>query len=126
LPTQFTIFGENAVSDHIWVQGFPAAVTVCDVDGVILEMNDQAALAFARSGGLALIGSNALDCHPEPARSKLRRLLDTQQTNVYTVEKKGQRQLIFQAPWYRGGEFGGFVELALELPDELPHFVRDA
>ncbi len=114
------------MSDHIWVQDFPGAVTVCDAEGFILEMNNQAALSFADSGGRALIGSNVLDCHPEPARSKLQRLLDTQQTNTYTVEKKGRRKLIFQAPWYRDGEFSGFVELMLELPDDIPHFVRDA
>jgi transcriptional regulator with PAS, ATPase and Fis domain len=107
------------------VQDFPAAVTVCDADGVILEMNNQAALAFASSGGRTLLGSNVLDCHPEPARSKLTRLLDTQQTNMYTVERKGLRKLIFQAPWYRDGQFGGLVELTLELPDDIPHFVRD-
>lgn len=114
------------MSDHIWVQDFPGAVTVCDTEGLILEMNDQAARSFADSGGRALIGTNALDCHPEPARSKLQRLLDTQQTNMYTVEKKGRRKLIFQAPWYRDGEFGGLVELMLELPDDMPHFVRGA
>lgn len=114
------------MSDHIWVQDFPGAVTVCDADGIILEMNRQAALAFAGSGGRKLIGSNVLDCHPEPARSKLRRLLDTQRLNMYTVERKGLRKLIVQAPWYREGEFGGFVELTIELPDDMPHFVRDA
>lgn len=113
------------MSNHLWVQDFPGAVTVCDADGVILEMNSQAALAFASDGGRALVGSNVLDCHPGPARGKLRQLLDTQQTNMYTVERKGLRKLIFQAPWYRDGEFGGLVEMTLELPDDIPHFVRD-
>ena len=32
-------------------------------------MNEQAAKAYATQGGKALIGTNLLDCHPEPARS---------------------------------------------------------
>ena len=107
-----------------WIQQFPASITICDRDGVLLEMNDRAAEVFAADGGRELIGRNMLDCHPEPARSKTQRLLETQATNVYTIEKHGVKKLIYQAPWYADGEFAGLVELAIELPSELPHFVR--
>jgi hypothetical protein len=30
-----------------WERNFPGAITICDPAGVILEMNDSAALAFA-------------------------------------------------------------------------------
>jgi transcriptional regulator with PAS, ATPase and Fis domain len=110
---------------HIdWTSQFPASITVCDRDGILLEMNDKAAAVFESDGGRALIGSNMLDCHPEQARLKTERLLQTQATNVYTIEKNGKRKLIFQAPWYADGVFAGLVELALELPAEMPHFVR--
>jgi hypothetical protein len=36
------------------------------------------------------------------------------------------RKLIYQAPWHENGEYRGLVEIALALPDALPHFVRDA
>jgi transcriptional regulator with PAS, ATPase and Fis domain len=107
-----------------WVSEFPGAVTVCDRAGIILEMNERAAASFAADGGYSLIGSNVLDCHPEPARTKLRQLLETGQSSVYTIEKNGVRKLIFQAPWRKDGEYRGLVELALELPAEMPHFVR--
>lgn len=116
---------EDNVADHNWTQSFPAAITVCDREGVILEMNDRAAQAFQDQGGRALIGSNVLDCHPEPARAKLKHLLETQQSNVYTIEKRGVKKLIYQAPWYQDGRYGGLVELSLELPAQMPHFVRD-
>ncbi len=80
--------------------------------------------ALLSDGGLELIGRNLLDCHPEPARSKTQSLLESHGTNVYTIEKRGVRKLIFQAPWYLDGEFAGLVELAFELPAVLPHFVR--
>jgi PAS domain S-box-containing protein len=106
-----------------WWYEFPGAVTVCDHDGVILEMNPKAAESLGK--GKSLVGKNILDCHPEPARSKVRELLSSGRTNVYTIEKKGVRKLIFQSPWSENGELRGLVELSLELPDPLPHHVRD-
>jgi len=116
----------NEMTHHAWVQEFPGAVTVCDAQGIILEMNDQAVKTFEAEGGVRLLGTNLLDCHPEPARGKLQRLLDTRQKNVYTIEKRGVRKLIYQTPWYRDGQFAGLVELSLEIPLEMPHFVRGA
>jgi transcriptional regulator with PAS, ATPase and Fis domain len=112
------------MADHDWIKEFPGAVTVCDPDGILLEMNDKAAKAFEKDGGLALIGRNMLDCHPELARTKTERLLGAREKNVYTIEKNGIKKLIFQSPWYKDGQFAGFVELSLEIPFELPHFVR--
>ena len=108
-----------------WMKEFPAAITVSDPDGIILEMNDKSARTFAADGGRALIGKNMFDCHPEPARGKLERLMDKRQANVYTIEKNGVKKLIYQSPWYVNGEYAGFVELSLEIPFEIPHFVRD-
>jgi PAS domain S-box-containing protein len=110
----------NAVQ---WWKESPGAVTVCDRDGVILEMNRKAVTTLGN--GKSLVGTNILDCHPEPARSKVRALLSSGRTNVYTIEKKGVRKLIYQSPWFENGEMRGLVELSLELPDPLPHHVRD-
>lgn len=109
---------------HAWIKEFPAAITVCDRDGIILEMNDKAARTFEADGGYALIGANMLECHPQPARTKTERLLAAKQKNVYTIEKKGIKKLIFQSPWYVDGGYAGFVELSLEIPFELEHFIR--
>lgn len=110
---------------HAWVRDFPAAVTVCDRDGIILEMNSRAEATFAKDGGAALIGSNVLACHPEPSRTQLAELLRTGTRNVYTIEKAGIRKLIYQCPWYQDGVYAGLVEISLELPAEIPHFIRD-
>ena len=72
-----------------------------------------------------MIGTDLLACHPEPARTKLRQLMEARQANVYSIEKGGQKKLIYQAPWYRDGQYRGFVELILEIPAAIPHFVRD-
>lgn len=108
-----------------WVKEFPGAVTVCDHRGVILAMNDRSAQTFGKDGGSELVGRSLLDCHPEPARSKLLALLASHQSNIYTIEKNGVKKLIHQSPWYHQGRFAGLVELSLELPSDLPHFIRD-
>lgn len=109
---------------HEWVKEFPGAVIVCDAAGIVVELNDKAAKAYAKDGGYKLIGRSLIDCHPEPARTKLLGLMAAQQPNVYTIEKKGMRKLIYQAPCYTDGAYTGFVELSLELPAQMPHFVR--
>jgi len=109
---------------HAWIREFPGAVTVCDVDGIILEMNVRAVDTFARDGGADLIGRNVLDCHPEPSRSQLATMLAERTPHAYTIEKCGVRSLIYQSPWFEGGEYRGFVELSLVLPEVMPHFVR--
>jgi transcriptional regulator with PAS, ATPase and Fis domain len=108
-----------------WAKEWQVAVTVCDENGIILEMNNRAAEVFADSGGRSLIGTNVLNCHPEPARSKLRNLMAERRTNVYTIEKAGRKKFIYQAPWYEAGRFKGFVELSIEIPKDIPHFVRN-
>ncbi|MBI5020692.1 MAG: PAS domain-containing protein [Ignavibacteriales bacterium] len=109
---------------NIWVNEFPGAVTVCDENGIILEMNEKAIKTFESDGGAKLIGTNLIECHPEPSRSKLIELLKTQRRNVYTIEKNGIKKIIYQSPWYTDGKYSGLVELSLEIPFELPHFVR--
>ena len=112
------------MNKHNWVAEFPAAITVCDKDGTIVEMNDKSAATFADDGGANLIGKSLADCHPEPARTKVLDLLKSEKPNVYTIEKDGVRKLIYQSPWFINGTFGGFVELSLPSPSEMPHFVR--
>ncbi len=107
-----------------WVQEFPASITICDAQGIILDMNDRAAKGLEADGGRLLIGKNILDCHPEPARTKTQTLLERHGTNAYTIEKHGVWKFIYQAPWFKKGEFAGLVELSIEIPAMLPHFVR--
>lgn len=109
---------------HKWVDEFPGAVTICDLQGIILEMNARSVKTFEKSGGTDLVGTNLLDCHPEHVRPMIENLFQTQESNVYTIEKNGQHKLIYQAPWYVGGECQGYVELSLEIPAEIPHHVR--
>lgn len=102
----------------------PFAITVCDTDAIILYMNDRSISTFQKYGGAEIIGTNLFLYHQGPSAEKLRELLDKATTNAYTIEKNGIKKLIYQSPWYKDGEFAGLIELSLEIPVEMPHFVR--
>jgi hypothetical protein len=52
-------------------------------------------------------------------------MLKTGLPNVYTIQKGGVKKLIYQSPWFIGGNYAGFVELSLPIPEQMPHFNRD-
>lgn len=110
--------------NYRWLDGIQVAFTYCDESGLVLDMNQASADTFAEDGGRQLIGQSALECHPEPARSKLQELLKLPALNVYTIEKAGRRKMIYQVPVWDGEIFKGIVEISLPLPDSIPHFVR--
>ncbi|MBA4393884.1 MAG: diguanylate cyclase [Desulfobacca sp.] len=112
------------MKEHAWIKEFPGAIIVCDTQGIILEMNQRAIKSYQNQGGVGLIGTNMMECHPEPAREKLKGLMERQEANVYTIEKNGSHRLIYQTPWYQEGEYAGFVEIVMTVPAEMPHFVR--
>ncbi len=109
-----------------WIKNAPMAVTVCDENGTITELNGKAAKTFKKYGGSGLIGANLLDCHPEPAKTRLTSMLTNPYTppNAYTIEKDGVKKLIYQFACPKDGKPGGLVELSLELPANIPHFIR--
>lgn len=114
----------DILSEALWIKEFPGSIIVCNPDGIILEMNDKAAKGYEKEGGLELIGSNLLDCHPVKARKKVEEMLASREANIYTIEKKGLRKFVHQSPWYKEGQYAGIVELVLEIPFEMPHFIR--
>ena len=41
-----------------WKDGVNVAVTVCDLDGKVIEMNEKSAATFAKGRGKNLLGQN--------------------------------------------------------------------
>jgi transcriptional regulator with PAS, ATPase and Fis domain len=101
-----------------------AAITFCDVEGKIIEMNDKAAEMFADDGGYGLIGKSLFGCHSEQSNKIIKGLIEGKKTNVYTIEKKGIKKLIFQSPWFVNGEIKGLMEISIEIPFDMPHHIR--
>ena len=107
-----------------YFEELPIAITISDTEGNIVDMNRCS--AEVNSHGQKIIGRNLYDCHPPRAAAILRSLYQEQCKNVYTIEKNGVKKLIYQVPWYKDGEFGGLMELSMEIPFEMPHYVREA
>ena len=83
-----------------WADETDCAVTVCDTEGTVLYQNARSAAVNGDVRGRSLI-----PCHNERSRAVIRRL-------------------IYQTVWRREGRIGGLVEFSLEIPAELPHYVR--
>ena len=98
------------------------AVTICDMNGVIVYCNQKSRQTFAKDD--ELIGKNLKDCHPQKAWGKVLHLLQTGESNSYTIEKNGQKKFIYQTPWRVNGEIKGLIEFSMIIPFEMPHFLR--
>ena len=102
-----------------WFDETTVGITVCDEKGIILSMNDRAALVFKQNGGRDLIGKSMMDCHPEDTQKKITKLLETQKPYAYTVEVQGVKWLLYQSPWFEEKQFRGYVEFILPLPAQM-------
>lgn len=108
-----------------WLEQLPCSVTVCDRNYTILYLNARSAEVNAKDGGKRLVGKNLLECHPPDAQEKLRAVMASGRPNIYTIEKRGVRKMIYQAHWRWRGRSAGLIEITFELPETVPHFVRE-
>ena len=51
-------------------------------------------------------------------------MINKGENNSYTIQKGALRKLIYQTPWYADGVVAGLVEFSLEIPEEMPHYIR--
>jgi transcriptional regulator with PAS, ATPase and Fis domain len=111
--------------DMDFIEKLDGAVIVTNAEGELIYMNERAIRNFEKEGGVSLLGSRLSECHSERSNRIIEEMIRTRSNNVYTIEKKGKKKLIFQTPWMSEGEFKGLVELSLEIPSDMPHFIRD-
>jgi len=110
------------IPDFFKASGF--ALTICDLNGIIVYMNEKAGKVFEKYGGLSLIGKSLFDCHSQKSRDKILELLKNGSSNSYTIEKSGIKKLIHQTPWFEKDQVAGLIEISIELPLDMPHFKR--
>lgn len=87
-------------------------------------MNPISIKNFEKDGGANLIGTNLLDCHPEPSKSQLKSMLKNEGRQTYTSEKNGRKRLFHQFPWYEEGVYSGLMEFSIQLPEDMQHYKR--
>lgn len=103
----------------LWIHELNCAVTMCDIDGVVIYQNVRSAEV---NGDVC--GSSLIPCHNERSREIIADLLRASGANTYTIEKHGVCKLIYQTVWREGGEVCGLVEFAMEMPAGMPHYIR--
>lgn len=108
---------ENVVPQ--WSKEMNCAVTVCDVDGNIIYMNDKSIETFGN-----MVGQNMIGCHSERSQAMIRNMIATGGCNAYTIDKKGVKKMIYQTAWRENGVVRGLVEISMVIPQEMPHYVR--
>ncbi len=97
------------------------AITVCDREGIVLYQNNR---SVEVNGDVS--GRSMLPCHSERSRQIIDRLINNGENNAYTIQKRDLRKLIYQTPWHDdSGCVAGLVEFSLEIPAEMPHYVRE-
>ncbi|GJQ64541.1 MAG: hypothetical protein SCALA702_35940 [Melioribacteraceae bacterium] len=101
------------------IDNFSGTFTLCDTEGIATYMNKASINFFEKDGGEKLIGTNLLDCHPEPSRSKFENMMKEEKSNVYMIKKKDKTKLVYQAPVYEDGKYTGFMEIMMELPEDI-------
>ena len=95
------------------------AITVCDLDGVVLYQNKR---SIDVNGDVR--GKSMLPCHSTRSREIIQRLITEGTTNAYTIQKNGLKKMIYQTVWKENGEVAGLVEISMVIPEELPHYIR--
>ncbi len=105
-----------------WAKEMNCAVTVCDKSGTIIYMNDKAKETFASHGDL--IGKSLIPCHSERSRTIIADLLASGGTNAYTIQKNGQKKMIYQTAWRENGIVAGLVEISMVISENMPHYIR--
>ncbi|MCD6355940.1 MAG: hypothetical protein J7L66_01535 [Anaerolineaceae bacterium] len=107
-----------------WFKILPIGIMISNAEGTILEMNDKCVENYSGAGGNALLGKNAITCHQGASLEKVKKLYNHPFLNVYTINKKGKKKLIYQCPYFIDSEFAGMIELSLPIPEDIPHFNR--
>lgn len=106
-----------------WANDMNCAVTVCDADGVVVFMNEKSKATFNKNGE-TMMGKNLYPCHSGQSQEKIREMLAKGTSNAYTIEKNGQKKMIYQTPWRVDGIIKGLVEISMVIPQDMPHYVR--
>jgi len=108
-----------------WIEKLDGSVIVSDLSGKVIYANEAAVQTFVKPGEPPLPGRDLMECHNDNSKKIIRKIMEEKVKNVYTIEKKGKKKLIYQTPWVVNGELKGLVELSLEIPFNMPHFIRE-
>jgi hypothetical protein len=113
----------NLVGAESWADEMDVRVTVCDLHGVIVYMNQSAVSSFQKYGE-NLIGKSIYDCHNPVSCQKIKEMNQNPSVNIYTILKGEEKRMVRQFPWVENGIHKGIIELSFPVPVEVPNKKR--
>lgn len=114
----------NLIEAKCWAEEMEVQVTVCDLNGIIVYMNQASKLGFMKYGGADLIGKSLLNCHNSKSQAKIKEMLELPHVNSYLIDKDNEKRMIHQFPWIEFGENKGIIELSFLLPSTFEEKIR--
>lgn len=80
-----------------------APVVLCDLEHTIIYMNPAAGERYAGQGGMGLVGTSLLDCHPPKANEMIQRVVDWFQADqkhnlIYTFRNDKENKDVYMGP----------------------------
>lgn len=109
--------------EYNWADEADFAVTICDLEGVVIYRNRRSADTFSKYG--ELMGRSLKDCHSQASWDKIVQMMKRGESNTYSVEKGGIKKVIHQTPLLQDGNVNGMIEISVITPDNMKHFKRD-
>ena len=93
-----------------------APVVLCGLDHTILYMNPAAGARYAKQGGMALVGTSLLNCHPPKANEMIERVVewfraDRTHNLIYTFRNDSENKDVYMVALRDGdGNLIGYYE----------------
>ena len=78
-----------------WAEGTHCAITVCDLEGKVIFMNERSRATFDKDGR-TMLGQNLMPCHSEKSQEKIRHMIATD-----TVNRRRGAATARCAAWWR-------------------------
>ena len=93
-----------------------APVVLCDLNHTVIYMNPAAGERYAKQGGMALVGTSMLKCHPPKANEMIERVVewfraDRTHNLIYTFRNDSENKDVYMVALRdRGGALIGYYE----------------
>lgn len=93
-----------------------APVVLCDLNHTVIYMNPAAGERYAKQGGMTLVGTSLLNCHPPKANEMIERVVEWFQADrthnlIYTFRNDMENKDVYMAALRDGdGNLIGYYE----------------
>jgi len=104
-----------------WAKEIDATLIVTDANNIVIHVNEAACEVFKAT---KLVGTELIAHHPKWAIPAVEELLDKKKPDCYTTETPQGKHFVYHTPWFKDGEYAGFVELVIPIRKDMRNIIR--